>query len=174
MDLRLHALKLTRFFECKFARFWRHRGLRSRPATGGRVGFFQRNPGRVLPVRSGYRALFLLQVVIVITGAVMDGAIALKSEYVRADAVEEIAVVADDTHNARECNQRLLQHTQGREVEIVRGFIENKEVAAAFQDAREQKPAALAAGEFLDRGRDAVVGKQKSLEVGAHRKCRVT
>src|SRR5436190_23475739 len=98
MNLRLHALKLTHFFECKFARSCRRRGLRSRPATGVGGGFFQRNPGRVPPSCGGERALFLRQVIIVLTDAVMDRAVALKSENVRAGAVEEIAVVADDTH----------------------------------------------------------------------------
>src|SRR5882672_6902056 len=98
----------------------------------------------------------------------MDSVVALKSEYVRADAVQEIPVVADDAHNTGERDQRLLQHTQRRQVEVVRRFVEDEEVAAAFQDPREQQTAALAAGKFPDQSGDAVVGEEKALEVGAH------
>src|SRR5436189_249982 len=57
---------------------------------------------------------------------------------------------------------------QRRQVEIVCRFVEDEEVAAVFQNPREQQPAALAAGKFLDQSCDAVIGEQKTLEVGAH------
>ena len=113
--------------------------------------------------------LLLLQVIIVVADAVMDFAVALKRQDVGADAVQEIAVVAHHQHHAGERDQRLLQHAQRRQVEIVRRLVEDEEVAAVFQDAREQQPAALAAAQVFHLRRDAVVGEQKPLEIGAQR-----
>jgi hypothetical protein len=92
--------------------------------------------------------LFLLQVIIVVADAVMDFAVALERQHVRADAVQKIAVVAHHQHAGKR-DQRLLQHAQRRQVEIVRRFVEDEEVAAVFQDAREQQPAAFAAAQFF-------------------------
>ena len=43
-----------------------------------------------------------------------------------------------------------------------------RKVAALFQNAREQQPAAFAAGEMLDQAADAIVGEQEALQVCAH------
>ena len=98
----------------------------------------------------------------------MDFAVAFKRQDVRADAVEKIAVVAHDAHHAGKRDQRLLQHAQRRQIQIVRRLVEDEKVAAALQNAREQQPAAFAAGKFFHLRRDAVVGKQKPLEIRAH------
>ena len=97
----------------------------------------------------------------------MDFAVAFKRQDVRADAVEKITVVADDAHHAGKRDQRLLQHAQRRQVQIVRRFVEDEKIAAAFQNARQQQPAALAAGQIFHLRRDAVVGEQKPFEITA-------
>ena len=93
--------------------------------------------------------LFLLQVIIVVADAVMDFSVALKRQNVRADAVEKITVVAHNAHHAGKRDQRLLQHAQRRQIQIVRRLVEDEKVAAALQNAREQQPAAFAAGQVF-------------------------
>ena len=58
-----------------------------------------------------------------------DLAVAFEREHVRRDAVEEPAIVADHDRAAGEVQQRLLERTQRVDVEIVRGFVEQQQVA---------------------------------------------
>jgi len=44
-----------------------------------------------------------------------------------------------------------------------------RKFAAVFEDPREQQPAALAAAQVFHLCRNAVVGKQEPLEIGAQR-----
>ena len=53
----------------------------------------------------------------------LDMGLAFKGEDVRADAVEEEAVVADDHGAAGEVDQRVFQGAQGFDVEVVGGFV---------------------------------------------------
>jgi len=62
----------------------------------------------------------------------MDFAVAFERQHVGADAVQEIAVVAHHQHGAGERDQRLLQHAQRRQIQIVRWFVENEEVCRRF------------------------------------------
>ena len=49
----------------------------------------------------------------------MDSAVTLKGEYIRADAVQKIEVMADDAHNARERDQRFFQLQQIGEQQLM-------------------------------------------------------
>ena len=64
------------------------------------------------------------------------------------DVVEELPVVGDEDHRAGECAQPVLEPHHRVEVEMVRGLVEEQEVRAAHQRAREVEPHAPAAGEF--------------------------
>ena len=96
-------------------------------------------------------------------------AVAFEGEDVGADAVQEIAVVADDDDAAFEGEERFLEQAQRGEIEVVRRFVEDEDVAAALQDFREDHAAAFAAAELRDLGVDAVVGEKKPPQVGAQR-----
>ena len=98
----------------------------------------------------------------------MDFAVALEGEDVRADAVEKIAVMADHAGHAGECHQRLLQHAQRGQVEVVRRLVQDEEIAAALQNPRQQQPAALAAAQLFHLGHDPVVAEQEPFQVGSH------
>src|ERR1700676_2526016 len=79
-----------------------------------------------------------------------DLGIALEGEDVRGDAIEEPAVVADHHRAAGEGEESLLERPQGVHVEIVGGLVEQQQVAAGPQGAREVQPVALATREVLD------------------------
>src|SRR5262249_34409641 len=78
-----------------------------------------------------------------------------------------ITVVAHHADDAGEGDQSLFENAEGRQVEIVCGLVEDEEIAAAFQDARQQQAAAFATGELAHLRQDAVIGKEKALEIGA-------
>jgi hypothetical protein len=54
---------------------------------------------------------------------------------VRRDAVEEPAVVGDDHGAAGKVQQRLLERPERIDVEVVRGLVEQEQVAAAASAA---------------------------------------
>src|SRR6185436_18417962 len=74
----------------------------------------------------------------------------IEGEDVGGDAVQEPAVVADDHRAARELEERLLESPQGVDVQVVRRLVEQEEVAAGLESARQVEPVALAAREVLD------------------------
>ena len=76
--------------------------------------------------------------------------VALEGEHVRGDAVEEPAVVGDDHRAAGECEQRVLERAQRVDVEIVRGLVQQQQVAAAAQQLGQVHAVALAAREVAD------------------------
>ena len=63
------------------------------------------------------------------------------------DAVEEVAVVADEDDGAGIVAQHFLQHVERLEVEIVGRLVEHQQVRGLGQRARQHQPAALAARE---------------------------
>src|SRR5919206_125099 len=73
--------------------------------------------------------------------------LALERQDVRGDAVEKPAVVADDDGAAGEGEERLFQRPQRVHVEVVRGLVEQQEVAAGLEGAGEVEAVPLAAGE---------------------------
>src|SRR4029453_11812752 len=73
-------------------------------------------------------------------------AVALESQDVRGDAVEEPAIVADDHRAPRERLERILQRPEGVDVEVVGGFVEQEHVAAPAQHLGQVDAVALAAG----------------------------
>ncbi len=81
--------------------------------------------------------------------------------------------MADDADDAGKGDQCLLQHAQCWQVEVVCGLVENKEIAAAFQNSCQQQPAALATGKIFDQRCDTVVAEEKSLQIGTHRQFRI-
>src|SRR5450830_59044 len=114
--------------------------------------------GRELPVLDPVRAVGLGAEALVAVGLVIlvvafvpdDLAVALEREHVRRDAVEEPAVVADDDGAAAEREERLFEGAQRVDVEVVRGLVEEQEVAAPLERPREVEAVHLAAREVRD------------------------
>ena len=72
-------------------------------------------------------------------------AVALERQDVRAQAIEEEAIVADDHGTARERLQRLFERTQRFDVEVIGRFVEQQDVAALLQHLRHMDAVALTA-----------------------------
>src|SRR5664279_5191744 len=99
----------------------------------------------------GAEALVAVGLVVLIVAFVPDDlAVALEREHVRRDAVEEPAVVADDDGAAAEREERLFEGAQRVDVEVVRGLVEEQQVAALLERPREMEAVHLAAREVRD------------------------
>src|ERR1022692_5219790 len=64
---------------------------------------------------------------------------------VRGDAIEKPAIMRYDNCAAREGDQRFLERAQSLDVQIVRRFVEQQDIAAGFQYLGEVHPIAFAA-----------------------------
>ena len=111
----------------------------------------------------------LFQVIIVVADAVGQPTLAFECQDFRADAVEKIAVVTHDQDYAGKGNERLFEHAQRGQIEVVGWLVENEEIAAILEDARQQQTASFSATEVLDLGADAFVGEEEPLQVSAQR-----
>ena len=72
---------------------------------------------------------------------------AFPRQNVRGDAVQEHTIVANDHRAARELEQRRLERGQCLDVEVVRGLVEEQQVAALLERERQVQTVALATGE---------------------------
>ena len=77
----------------------------------------------------------------------VDLRVALEGEDMRADAVEEPAVVTDDHGAAGEVLQTLLQGTHGVDVDVVGGLVEQQHIGFALEGEGQVQAVALAAAE---------------------------
>ena len=66
----------------------------------------------------------------------------------RGDAVQEHTVVANDHRAARELEQRRFERGQRLDVEVVRGLVEEQQVAALLERKRQVQTVALATGKY--------------------------
>ena len=101
--------------------------------------------------------------VIVVAGVGVDGAIMHMGDAIDA-GVEELAVVRHQQDAAGVTRQILFQPQDGFEVEVVGGFVEQQQVGAVHQRARQIEPHAPAAGETGDGALQAIVGKPQAIE----------
>src|SRR5262245_59592725 len=75
-----------------------------------------------------------------------DLTIALKGEHVGRNPIQKPAIVADDNRAAGEIEQRFLEGTKRIDVEVVRRFVEQQQVAASPQQLGEVYAVSLATG----------------------------
>ena len=78
-------------------------------------------------------------------------AIPFEGKDVGSRLVQEIPVVADDDGAAREVLDGLFEHLQRRDIEIIRGLIEDEEVAAVAQHLGDLHAVALPSRDYTDR-----------------------
>ena len=74
--------------------------------------------------------------------------------------------MGDDDDGAREGVQRLFEHFRGRDVEVVRRFVEQQAVGAELHQAGELDAALFAAAELRDRLGSGRVRDEEALELG--------
>ena len=86
-----------------------------------------------------------------VRAAVLDELALVDVQHARDRLVEQLEVVADHEQRAAVRPQELHEPLLGVDVEVVGRLVEQQQVAAREQDARELDPPALAAGERGDR-----------------------
>ena len=76
--------------------------------------------------------------------------VALEGQNVGRHPVQEPTVVGDDEDAARKRQNRLLERSQGVDIEVVGRLVEEQHVGALFEHPRQVDAAALAAGKLID------------------------
>ena len=85
----------------------------------------------------------------IVAWEVFDDTLSLEDEQVVNDLVHEITVVAHHDDAAWEVLQVFLQDLQRLDVEVVGGFVEDKEIGVAHQHRTEIEFAAFASAELI-------------------------
>ena len=101
-----------------------------------------------------------------VRAAVLDELALVEVQHARDRLVEQLEVVADHEQRAAVRPQELHEPLLGVDVEVVRRLVEQQEVAAREQDARELDAPPLTAGERGDREVEPVGGRGR-----ARRRC---
>lgn len=107
------------------------------------------------------------EVIVVVSGIEDDLAVAFEGEDMGADAVQEVAIVTDDDQGALKGDEGFLKHAEGRQIEVVCGFIQKEDVSAAFEDFGEEHPAPFSPTELGDGLGDAILREEEATEVAA-------
>lgn len=94
---------------------------------------------------------------------------ALPRQNVRGDAVQEHTVVANDHRAARELEQRRFERGQRLDVEVVRGLVEEQQVAALLERKRQVQTVALATGKYASALLLVLALKAKARHISAAR-----
>ena len=94
--------------------------------------------------------------------AVLDELTFVDVQHARDRLVEQFEVVADHEQPAAVRTQELHEPLLGVDVEVVRGLVEQQEVAAREQDPRQLDPPPLTAGERGDRKVEPVGGEAEA------------
>ena len=93
----------------------------------------------------------LRQHVGVAAGIFGPAAVAFRRDHAAHQAVEEIAVVADQQHGAGIVAEHVLEHVERFQVEIVGRLVEHQQVRRLGERLRQHQAAALAAGQLAER-----------------------
>ena len=94
------------------------------------------------------QALSLIRLVLrVVALEIEDTPFAFEGQDMSADTVEEPTVVADDDGTAGKGLKTFLKSTEGVDVDIVRGLVEQQHVALLFQGDGQMETVALTTGE---------------------------
>jgi hypothetical protein len=102
--------------------------------------------------------------VVGIAAAGQGQALQIDGEDLADDGVEEIAVVRDEQQRGRRRLQPLLQPEDGVEVEVVGRLVEQQQVGAAGEGARQVEAHPPATGEFGHRAREIGVAEAKAVQ----------
>ena len=134
----------------------------------------------VLPLRLPGLQLLLVALlpqppVLLEVAGVRRDALGVQLEDLGHDAVEEIAVVADDQHRLGLLDEVVFQPARGVDVEVVARLVEQHDVGGGQQQLGEHQPALLAAAEGLDRPVVILRGESRGRRAPARcgdRRCR--
>ena len=120
------------------------------------------------PAACGDSLFALLDVEIPGAAAELDLAVALEAKNMRRDAIEKIAIMGNHDGAARELRERLLQHAQSHQVEVIGRLIEDDEIRGLPEAFRELKAIALATRQAPDLGLLDRSAEEESCQVVAN------
>src|SRR6202044_75401 len=80
------------------------------------------------------------------------------------EPVHEVAVVGNNEQTALVFAEEILQHGEGREVEVVGRFVEPEKVGVAKEEGKQVKPALLATAQPGDIGVLLFGGEKEKVE----------
>ena len=109
---------------------------------------------------------------VVVAAGVGDDRLVVDVGDVRADVVQEVAVVRDDDQRAVVAHEELAQPVDRIEVEVVRRLVEQQRLRVAEQRLREQDTHLLAALQLRHRPFVQLVGNVEALRAGWPRRSR--
>ena len=89
------------------------------------------------------------------------------------DALDEVAIVADDEQRAGPGVEEILHRGEHVGVEVVGGLVEDEHVRLVEQDQQQLQPTALSSAELAHPGRELRRGESEPLEQLAGRQLRV-
>src|SRR6185437_7876288 len=144
-DLFFEGLEFSFFFIGQLP-FRRDLSLLRRGGGGGGFG------GHLLVGERGIFFVVLLEIpgLGVVTREIADEALPFEYQQMIDQPVHKIPVVRDDEQTALVFAQEILQDSQGREVEIVGGLVEDEEIGVPEQDGQQVQPPFFSAGELGD------------------------
>ena len=79
----------------------------------------------------------------------------------------------NENESAGKFQQALLENFQGRDVQIVRGFIQQQDVRGLQHQLSDQDASSLAAGQSSDGLVERIAGKQKTRRPGCNMDCAI-
>ena len=94
-----------------------------------------------------------------------EDAVVLEGDDLIADAIEKIAVVRNTDDRAVEIGERLFEHAERGQVEVVGRLVEHNEVAAILEHLRQHESRTLTAGEQIDAFVDALIVEEKTPQI---------
>ena len=101
----------------------------------------------------------------VAAGIFGPAAVAFGREHQVHDAIQEVAVVADEDDGAGIGAEHFLQHVQRFQIEVVGGLVQHQQVGGLGERARQHQAAALAAGQRAERRARLLRREQEILHV---------
>ena len=96
----------------------------------------------------------------------MQQAVPFEAEDAVDDPVQEIPVVGDRDHDAREVVQIILQNLQRLNVEVIGGLVQDQHVGRLHQHAQQIQPPLLSSGQLRDGRVLLAPNEQESLAHG--------
>jgi len=105
----------------------------------------------------GDAAIGIVSSIGIAAGIFGPAAVAFRHDHAGHQAVEEIAIMADQDHRTRIIADNVFENVERLHVEIVGRLVEHQQIRGPRQCLRQHQPAALAAGE-LGQGRARLLG----------------
>ena len=99
---------------------------------------------------------------------VIDNSLSLENKKMIGELVQEVTVMGHDDKAPFESQQELLQFIESKQIEVIRGFIQDQEIAWPGKEPGQYHPVTLTAREGLDGSLGAFRAEQETAQVTDH------